>query len=386
MLNFGWAYSGMWQVVKRVLPKPALERILFPSKDDLLEFFDESSLLKGALNFDRLPRRPHHRPEHGGTIRYRYAFKGSVFHRLGRPVFASPSPSANASPWQSRTPSRSNSFESLADVYHSTTVSPHSSRPPTPGTGSQRSSANLSMTSLASAVAANAAKTNGRPIKRARSSADFRSHLPERDLALSSSESDISADEAVKARVAKRRGGDSATSSRVHSRAPSRDASPVRSRQSSVSDKPEPTHLVRALSPSFLGFEPEGQHSPASAPPIRSSAIPLLGYLLVQCHSLHVAVGNEISFRRSSTSSPCASSLSAVLSLPSSSPSTKPSPSVYAPSASFLVHANPRSQKRKNRNLKEGNAGKPSLSSILTKQRKKWKREDERGDWRGRAR
>lgn len=41
-------YAGMWQLAKRVLPNTALERILFPSKDDLLQFFDEDHLLKGS--------------------------------------------------------------------------------------------------------------------------------------------------------------------------------------------------------------------------------------------------------------------------------------------------------------------------------------------------
>lgn len=48
VLNYGWAYAGMWQLAKRVLPNTALERILFPSKAELLEFFDEEHLLVGA--------------------------------------------------------------------------------------------------------------------------------------------------------------------------------------------------------------------------------------------------------------------------------------------------------------------------------------------------
>lgn len=38
-LNYGWASSGMWQLVKRVLPQTALDRILFPTQDELREFF-----------------------------------------------------------------------------------------------------------------------------------------------------------------------------------------------------------------------------------------------------------------------------------------------------------------------------------------------------------
>lgn len=38
----------MWQLAKRVLPNTALERILFPSQEELLEFFDEEHLLVGT--------------------------------------------------------------------------------------------------------------------------------------------------------------------------------------------------------------------------------------------------------------------------------------------------------------------------------------------------
>lgn len=47
ILNYGWAYAGMWAVAKRVLPKVALEKILFPSKNELLTFFDADNLLVG---------------------------------------------------------------------------------------------------------------------------------------------------------------------------------------------------------------------------------------------------------------------------------------------------------------------------------------------------
>lgn len=47
VLNYGWAYAGMWQVAKRVLPKVALDRILFPSQKELLTYFDVDHLLTG---------------------------------------------------------------------------------------------------------------------------------------------------------------------------------------------------------------------------------------------------------------------------------------------------------------------------------------------------
>jgi hypothetical protein len=48
VLNYGWMYAGMWQLAKRVLPNTALERILFPTNADLLQFFDKDSLLVGT--------------------------------------------------------------------------------------------------------------------------------------------------------------------------------------------------------------------------------------------------------------------------------------------------------------------------------------------------
>lgn len=49
ILNYGWTYAGMWQISKRVLPKAALERILFNSKEDMLVYFDREHLLTGKL-------------------------------------------------------------------------------------------------------------------------------------------------------------------------------------------------------------------------------------------------------------------------------------------------------------------------------------------------
>ena len=49
VLNYGWMYAGMWQLAKRILPNTALERILFPTKADLLHFFEEDHLLVGTL-------------------------------------------------------------------------------------------------------------------------------------------------------------------------------------------------------------------------------------------------------------------------------------------------------------------------------------------------
>ncbi|KAF9010630.1 CRAL-TRIO domain-containing protein [Cyathus striatus] len=44
VLNYSWAHSGMWSVVKRVLPDSALSRVFFPSKVDLVNYFGASAL------------------------------------------------------------------------------------------------------------------------------------------------------------------------------------------------------------------------------------------------------------------------------------------------------------------------------------------------------
>ncbi|RDX54948.1 CRAL/TRIO domain-containing protein [Lentinus brumalis] len=44
ILNYSWAHSGVWNIVKRVLPKSALSRVFFPSRDELLEYFPPSAI------------------------------------------------------------------------------------------------------------------------------------------------------------------------------------------------------------------------------------------------------------------------------------------------------------------------------------------------------
>ncbi|KAI0368310.1 CRAL/TRIO domain-containing protein [Pilatotrama ljubarskyi] len=44
ILNYSWAHSGVWSIVKRVLPKSALSRVFFPSQDELLQIFSPSAL------------------------------------------------------------------------------------------------------------------------------------------------------------------------------------------------------------------------------------------------------------------------------------------------------------------------------------------------------
>ncbi|KAF9050045.1 CRAL-TRIO domain-containing protein [Panaeolus papilionaceus] len=44
MLNYSWAYSGLWSIFKRLLPETALSRIFFSSNKELMEYFTPSSL------------------------------------------------------------------------------------------------------------------------------------------------------------------------------------------------------------------------------------------------------------------------------------------------------------------------------------------------------
>ncbi|KAM0788044.1 hypothetical protein ACM66B_006242 [Microbotryomycetes sp. NB124-2] len=117
VLNYGWMYAGMWQLAKRVLPNTALERILFPTKQDLLEFFDEQHLLK----------------EHGGQVEYTYSPDNPVLAKYGLPL----PPSSHAYPSPSPSPSASStSLSSLASSSGAT------------GGSVPRRSSRLSMTSL----------------------------------------------------------------------------------------------------------------------------------------------------------------------------------------------------------------------------------------------
>ncbi|SCZ91997.1 BZ3500_MvSof-1268-A1-R1_Chr5-3g08271 [Microbotryum saponariae] len=126
VLNYGWMYAGMWQLAKRVLPNTALERILFPTKTDLLEFFDEDHLLI----------------EHGGKVDYEYTPANPIFTTYSPtplpPALRSAPNSPRTSAYPSPSPSPSPSSSTLhSDVFQSAT----NSRAATPG-HSRRSSTN----------------------------------------------------------------------------------------------------------------------------------------------------------------------------------------------------------------------------------------------------
>ncbi|KAI0335044.1 CRAL/TRIO domain-containing protein [Cubamyces sp. BRFM 1775] len=44
ILNYSWAHSGLWNIVKRVLPQPALARVFFPSGQELLQCMPPAGL------------------------------------------------------------------------------------------------------------------------------------------------------------------------------------------------------------------------------------------------------------------------------------------------------------------------------------------------------
>jgi len=102
VLGYNWGFSAMWQMAKRLLPRPALDRILFPSLADLQQHFSPDHLLR----------------EHGGNVAYRYQVKGSILSRYGRPSWPGASGSGTATPLSggSRTPSRQPSLDSLTEL------------------------------------------------------------------------------------------------------------------------------------------------------------------------------------------------------------------------------------------------------------------------------
>ncbi|KAG9024470.1 hypothetical protein FRB95_011452 [Tulasnella sp. JGI-2019a] len=92
VVNYSWAYSAMWAVVKRVLPEKVLSRILFPSTSELLQHFSPECILKehgGCL----IPLSPDH-----DEVLARYQF-GSVSH-TGSDDSASSSSTVTPSPPQ----------------------------------------------------------------------------------------------------------------------------------------------------------------------------------------------------------------------------------------------------------------------------------------------
>ncbi|CAG8446740.1 13200_t:CDS:2 [Acaulospora morrowiae] len=108
VLNYGWMYSGIWQIFKRILPEETLNRIFFPSENEVFNYFDKENVLI----------------EHGGSNDYEYELETcETFQRYGNPLplLQIPTPL-----------SRITSFDSLHDVFFSAHTTPYNSRPSTP--------------------------------------------------------------------------------------------------------------------------------------------------------------------------------------------------------------------------------------------------------------
>lgn len=49
MMNFGWMYQGIWQMVKIMLSEKAKSKVNFPSLQEVKQYISEDRLLKGRL-------------------------------------------------------------------------------------------------------------------------------------------------------------------------------------------------------------------------------------------------------------------------------------------------------------------------------------------------
>ncbi|KAI5479742.1 major sperm protein [Pseudohyphozyma bogoriensis] len=165
VLNYGWSFAGMWAVAKRVLPNTALERILFPTKQELLQFFEEDHLLV----------------EHGGTVSYTYTPHNPILTKF---TPTSLPPSLAASP----IPSRATSSDSLS-------TQTFQSAPGTPRGILSRRTSGLSMTSMASGAGpSHGLRTNpnvkGKEVRRVSSFRDLQERLEETQRAIGSDDSE----------------------------------------------------------------------------------------------------------------------------------------------------------------------------------------------------
>lgn len=49
VLNYGWMYAGLWQMIKLLLSEDAKSRISFPSAAEVLNIIDSEALLSGIV-------------------------------------------------------------------------------------------------------------------------------------------------------------------------------------------------------------------------------------------------------------------------------------------------------------------------------------------------
>lgn len=49
VLNFGWMYQGIWQMIKLVMTENARQKVSFPKAAELATIIDKEDILKGEL-------------------------------------------------------------------------------------------------------------------------------------------------------------------------------------------------------------------------------------------------------------------------------------------------------------------------------------------------
>ncbi|KAI0823411.1 CRAL-TRIO domain-containing protein [Trametes gibbosa] len=86
ILNYSWAHSGVWKIVKRVLPKSALSRVFFPSREELVQVISPSALPQ----------------DYGGSLAPLSQLEDPLENLTARP--AKPRPSSPSQPSSSRLP------------------------------------------------------------------------------------------------------------------------------------------------------------------------------------------------------------------------------------------------------------------------------------------
>ncbi|WWC57804.1 uncharacterized protein I303_100339 [Kwoniella dejecticola CBS 10117] len=104
VVNAGWTHRSMWNIVKRVLPKSALEKVAF---------LDDKPSVEAVFDLDKLPQ------SYGGNHPYTY----SISHN---PIYTNYShhPSTDH-PFLA---SRNSSYSSIAEIYYSAPNTPFRSR------------------------------------------------------------------------------------------------------------------------------------------------------------------------------------------------------------------------------------------------------------------
>jgi hypothetical protein len=118
VVNAGWTHRSMWGIIKRVLPKSALDKIIFLDKQaDVERVFDLDVLPKSTSILEK-----------GDELMVDLGGNDEMtFETLGNPILKRYSQPANRSPsLKAITPSTSST--SIAEVYHTAQNTPFSSR------------------------------------------------------------------------------------------------------------------------------------------------------------------------------------------------------------------------------------------------------------------